>query len=198
MGRGNICTHYKYEGLYYLDSDFLNAFYKVERCKCCGKPIDRNDECETKTAKELDQEGIEYAYNNEEETEWIWDEDQSKINWKDMIEIIQNDIKKKHPSFNITDRWRGSIYGSSDRNFHVVLENEWFDIAVADNESNAAWCLLQRRNEDPDENEEKQMEIDSQIYLETIKRTLIEYWGEAITYGGPWVHGKRYTGKDIA
>jgi hypothetical protein len=176
MGRGNVCTHNECEGLYYLDRDLLDAYCKA------------GPDFEVRTARELNNAGIRYDYDGVH-SGWAYDECESDDNWNDMVHEMRSGLMRRFKSFYEVDRWR-------DREIHVVLENNLFEIAVVDNEWSAAWCLLERR--DIDGTNGAFIRRHYQTYLEAIKRILIENWGEAIGYGGAWTHGVRYTKADIA
>jgi len=173
MGRGNVATHNECEGLYYLDRDFLDAYVHVD-----------NYDMEPKTARQLDKENIEYNYDGSS-CDWKYSHMESDDNWRNMIKVMQNSIGKRFPSFYATDEWR-------DRDAHVILENGLFQIAVVDNEWSAAWCLLERTDVDDTGANRTFMRRHYDTYLETIKQTLLDGWGEAIGYGGAWVHGRKY------
>lgn len=188
MGRGNVCTHNECEGLYYLDKDYIDAYINVTRCNC-GHITGREDDAGYKTAKELSIAGIDYDFDGSN-ADWAYDEHSSSNNWREMISIVTDALLKRFKSFNRTDRWR------NDK--HIVLESELFEIAVADGEWCAAWCLLEREDVDGTDRSRTFMRKHFKSYLEAIKLILINGWGEAIGYGGAWTSGKRYTHEDVA
>ena len=174
MGRGNVATHNECEGLFYLDRDFLDTYVHVS---------DRD--AEPKTARQLNNADIEYNYDGSA-CDWKYSHMESDDNWKNMIEIVQDSISKRFPSFYTADEWR-------DRDAHVILESGLFQIAVVDNEWSAALCLLERTDVDDTGANRTFMRRHCDTYLEAMKQTLIDTWGEAIGYGGAWVHGQKYT-----
>jgi hypothetical protein len=188
MGRGNVCTFGQYEGLYYLDYNFINAYRKVIRCKR-GHVTGFDFNEVSKTANELDSIGVEYDYDGKN-ADWRYDEITSRDNWRFMIETMQEILTRRFKSFYIVDKLR-------DRDKHIVLENNFFQIAVVDNEWSAAWCLLEHPDIDNQESSRSLMNRYYERYLDGIKAALIELWGEAIGYGGCWTSGVRYT-KDAA
>ena len=190
MGRANVCTHYECEGLYYLDKDLLQVYRKVIRCDCgTVKGFDWNEE--SKLACELRKIGIEYSYDGNH-TDWHYDEGESRMLWDEMIEHMTECFSKRFPSFYPVDKWR------RDGERHIILESAFFQIAVVDNEWSAAWCLLEREDVDDVGGNRNLMRRHYHVYLEEIKRILVENWGEAIAYGGAWTHGKKYTKEDVA
>jgi len=183
MGRGNICTHNDYEGLYYLDNCFIETYYNTNDASS-----------ETMTAKELDEEGIKYDFDGKQ-TGWAYDEDISRLNYEDMVEIVCEELLERFPSFYRCDAWRGD---RNNRDKRVVLRNSLFDIAVADNEWSYAWLLLENEEARYDGRNAGLMARHWQTYLEAIKCVLVEIYGEAIGYGGAWLSGKKYTKEDVA
>jgi len=110
--------------------------------------------------------------------------------YREMIETIQFNIKKRFPSFSCENKWDRSFI-NSDR--YVVLENSLFQIAVVDNEWSYAWCLLERRDVDDVGYNRTLMRRNYKKYLESIKNILVSEWGECFGYGGAWTHGERFT-----
>lgn len=102
--------------------------------------------------------------------------------------IITKAFLKRFKSFSKIDKWK--------RDRYIVLQNNFFEIAVVDNEWSVAWCLLEREDVCEPSNRAL-MRRHYEVYLEAIKRILIKGWGEAIGYGGAWIAGKTYNMKDI-
>ena len=190
MGKGNIRTHNECEGLYYLDNDFIHIYRKVILCDCESvKGFDYDKDPSQATARELYKAGIDYCFDGKK-TGWAYDEYASRLSWDDMVLLVTEAFQKRFKSFRKVDGWR---YGK-----HIVLQNELFGLAVADNEWSVAWCLLERVDIDDTGSNRTFMRRHYQTYLEAIKLTLIDIWGEAIGYGGPWISGERYTYADVA
>ena len=120
MGRGNVCTHYECEGLFYLDRDLLDVYCQTIKCEC-GHVKGPNYDEEPKTARELYNAGIEYSFDGTH-TGWMYSQFDSEDNWRQMIEIMREKFIKRFPSFYREDKWI-----NNDR--HVVLENGLFRIA---------------------------------------------------------------------
>ena len=197
MGRGNICTHNEYEGLYYLDRGLIDVYYYTggaldcnctDECSCYENRYAFNDEMATKA--ELDDAGIEYSFDGKR-TGWAFDEWESKLKYDDMIETVCSQMITRFPSFSRRNAWQGY-----DRK--VVLSNGLFNIAVADNAWSYAWMLLENEEARYDGRNNGLMARHWQAYLEAIKKVLVETWGEAIGYGGAWTSGKKYTKEILA
>ena len=182
MGRGNVCTHHECEGLYYLDKDFISVYSKVIRCDC-GHVVGRDFE-QSMTAKELYHADIDYDFDGSS-TDWAYNSTNTQDNWNEMVDIIKEGFHHRFKSFTDVDKFRSD--------YHIILQNEFFEIAVVDGEWCAAWCLLERMDVDDDGRNRTLMRRHYHTYLEAIKSILIDGWGEAIGYGGAWTSGKRYT-----
>ena len=188
MGRGNVCTHYECEGLYYLDKDLLSVYRQVIRCGC-GHITGLCFEKEPMTARELFNAGIEYDFDGTN-SGWAFDEIDSRHNWDEMIAQVSESLLERFKSFREVDAWRGER--------HIVLQSALFEIAVVDGEWCAAWCLLEGTDIDDTGSNRTFMRRHYQAYLEAIKLILVKGWGEVKGYGGAWTSGRRYTLEDIA
>lgn len=180
MGRGNICTHHECEGVFYLDNDHLQAY-----CKIC----DDSDGESVLTARQLDELGIKYDFDGST-ADWMYDGYESCVLWDDMLSVVVLALEKQFGEFRQVDRWRNGI-------FHVVLESDLFEIAVGDNEWSAAWVLLERTDVDDVGPNRDEMRRVYRKYLEAIRKTLVEGWGEAYGYGGPWTTGEKFTHESL-
>jgi hypothetical protein len=185
LGRGNVCTHYECEGLYYLDKDLLDVYRPVIRCGCCGHIKDFDWETDAKTARELQLAGIAYSFVGDDGT-WQLDQLDSQYRWIEMEKFMRDYISRHYPSFRPADKWRHHHDGK------VILESDLFHIVLIDNEWSAAWCLLERSDVDDDGDNRQEMRRQYRAYLAAIKNALITKWGEAIGYGGAWTHGQVY------
>jgi len=185
MGRGNICTHGEFEGLFYLDNDLLNVYMPVVRDDC-DFIIGRDYEAEPMTGRKLYDAGIKYSYDGTD-TGWAYDDEFSNDNWHLMIEMMQKFFTSRFKSFSTTNRLRGTTPYSNNRDCRVVLENDFFDIVVVNNEWSTAWMLLEK--EDVEDNAKSSMKRHYQSYLNGIKEALLKHWGEATEYGGAWTRG---------
>jgi hypothetical protein len=180
MGRGNICTHEEFEGLYYLDNERFSVYRKSDRYEL---EDDFDYDEELKMEYELREEDISYNFDGSG-ADYMYDALETQLEWDDMIESMREAISEKFPEFSETDRWRES-------NKHVILESDLFDIAVADNEWSAAWMLLQSEDLWDTEEEKEEMREKSGAYLDAIKNALLELYGECFEYGGAWTCGEK-------
>lgn len=183
MGRGNPCTHYECEGLYYLDIDYIARYSRVTKCEDCGQSTGFDDEEEVKSAKELQRADIAYNFDGTG-VDWAYNQVESKAAWEGMISEICQALMARFKSFQRVDRWHSSR--------HIVLESAFFEIAIEDGDWCATWMLLERRDVDDTGPNRTLMRRHYTVYLEAIKTTLVDIWGEAIGYGGAWTCGERY------
>ena len=103
MGRGNVCTFGKCEGLYYIDNDDL----------CVYRPIG-GDADDLKLRRNIPFEDLCLWEYSDVDTEW-WEED--------VLEEFKSSIRKKFPSFVPCDKW-------VEREKHAILQNQLFYIAL--------------------------------------------------------------------
>lgn len=99
MGRGNTMVRGKYEGLYYVDRDFLDMYTKGENSRYLGEIEDL--------------------------TGWDYDDVLSDINFEDFVYQFTEDLKDRFHSFEIVQTgYCGTIM--KNNLFEIVLEdNEW-------------------------------------------------------------------------
>jgi len=191
MGKGNIRALGKFEGCFYLDMDLLALYRKPELCPHCGEVIGTLDDEPAMTVRELMAAGIEYD-SCIGEIGWVYDDMGSQLAWNDMVSIVVEALHMKYSSFAKVSKWRG-------KDIQVVLENERFQIAVADNEWSAAWLLLERDDIDDTAALSKRKRVPG--YLEALKNVLLNYYGECCAQAkgpaGAWTHGETYT-KELA
>lgn len=200
MGAGNVCTFGEYEGLFYLDQNFISTYSKVNRCSC-GSVLGSVTNDESKTARELSKAGIAYDFDGRS-ADWAYDEFLSGNEWTSMIELMQESLMSRFKSFSKCDRWRGVTAYDRSQNRHVVLENGMFEIAVVDNEWSAAWMLLERADIEELEyrngvNLRPLMARHYHSYLYAIRDILLDTYGECSAYSGAWT-SSRITREDVA
>jgi len=179
MGRGNVCTHYECEGVYYLDLDLIQVYDRTQ-------VYDGEEGTERMTRRELDKMGV----NDPLAEGWAYDEFESQMNWNFMVEDMVEDMCKKFKSFYPVDKWH--------KDSRIVAESGLFTLDVTDNEWSAAWALRERRDVDDVGANRTFMRRHYRAYLEAIKAHLVGRWGECVGYGGAWVSGKKYTAEDMA
>lgn len=99
MGRGNVCVFGKYEGLYFVDKDYLNYYYKEDES--------------------------ELQINIDNFTNWEYDEDLSYINFIEFLTTFAENFQQKFPSFTIKQTEYCGIVLENNL-FQVEIEdNEW-------------------------------------------------------------------------
>ena len=116
MGRGNIHTRGDYEGLYYIDYDYLDYY--------TSKEADEYGEFDNKLLADMDADDF---------NDYEYDDDLSCWNAEDYINMFVNDMTKKFGSFVAT----GETYGT-------IMKNSLFEIKIEDNEWSYAIELIQK------------------------------------------------------
>ena len=116
MGRGNIHTHGDYEGLYYIDYDYLDYY--------TSKEADEYGEFDNKLLVDMSADDF---------NDYEYDEDLTYWNTEDYINMFVKDMMKKFGSFVAT----GNTYGT-------IMENSLFEIKIEDNEWSYAIELIQK------------------------------------------------------
>lgn len=160
MGRSNVCVFGDYEGLYYVDRDYLDYYI--------AKEADEYGEYEGKMQYEIDYNEFEdYEYDN-----FI-----SQINFEEFVQEFVNLMEKKFNSFTST----GDTFGT-------IMENSLFEIQIEDNEWSYAVELIQKDN-DWDDSLRGLQKRHYQNYLNGMKDVLLYMFPEIGCYGGAWTHG---------
>lgn len=116
MGRGNIHTHGDYEGLCYIDYDYLDYY--------TSKEADEYGEFDNKLLADM---------SSDDFNDYEYDEDLTYWNTEDYINMFVKDMMKKFSSFVAT----GNTYGT-------IMENSLFEIKIEDNEWGYAIELIQK------------------------------------------------------
>lgn len=165
MGRGNVCVTGPYEGLFYIDYDDLDEYCRVD---------EETDEVEHRLLGELSYEELTGG-------EWKLDERQSRLNWEDAKLDLICALMAKFPSFVRSNEWI-----EDDR--QVILENDLFYIAVADNQWSQAVMLVQKEHCYFDYSGLQKRHY--QRYLDGIRDALFEQFETLGTYGGAWTSGR--------
>lgn len=165
MGRGNVCTHGKYEGLYFIDKDYVDVYIKSAD----------DDDLKFKQLGELSYEELTGG-------EWEFDEEAS-LEAEDQVlaGFIQAFLA-------ITPSFRRCAEGTYVNNKLAILENGLFYIAIEDNEWSLAVELLQK--EDDYVNFEGLQMSHYQTYLARMQAALLSQLPSIGTYGGPWTSGQ--------
>ena len=160
MGRGNVCTWGDYEGLYYVDRDYLDYY--------TAKEADEYGEFEGKMLGEIE-------YN--EFCDYDYDYTISEIYYEEFVQEFVNLMEKKFGSFTST----GDIGGT-------IMENNLFEIQIEDNEWSYAVKLIQKEN-DWDDSLRGLQKRHYQNYLNGMKDILLYMFPEIGCYAGAWTHG---------
>lgn len=160
MGKGNVCVFGKYEGLYYVDRDYIDCYIAKEM----------NDDGEYEEKMQLDMSMEDYQ-------NFDYDSDLSQLNYNDFILEFKSMMKKKFKSFVST----GDDYGT-------IMENNLFEIEVEDNEWSYAVKLIQKED-DYDNHLEGLQKKHYNNYLNGIKNILLDMFGTIGCYSGAWTHG---------
>ncbi len=158
MGRGNVCTFGAAEGLFFVDNDFLDVYFKE----------DEDGEREYRSLREAD-DGFEYC-----ESESYW-------NRKDFECEFAEAMRERFPSLEYVDKWISNTR-------RALLENSLFYIVLEDNEWSLAVELIQKEGEyGGEEKVGLQMGLYMK-FLEGIKQILLDMHGEVGEYCGAWTH----------
>lgn len=169
MGKGNVCTKNQYEGLFYIDNEYLDQYRKKNSF----------DELMVKSRRELSNEELDSS-------DWILDEDETELNWQAVKSNLIYSIRKKFSSFTPCSEW-------IDQTQFAILENNLFYIVVEDNEWSMAIKLIQK--EYGCLNYSGLQKKHYQRYLNGIKDALFEQFDTLGTYAGPWTSGLIEKGK---
>lgn len=167
MGRGNVCAHGKYEGLYFIDRDYTDVYTAL--------PPDEDDCCLVKTLGDL-------SYEELRSGAWAFDEVASGDAVDQVLEGFMESFQKRFPSFERfeDDAWQGSR--------RLLLENGLFIIALEDNEWSLAMERLQR--EDDYQCLDGLQAHHYQRYLDGMRDALLEQLPSIGIYTGPWTSGR--------
>ena len=162
MGRGNTCVFGKYEGLYYVDRDYLDSYI--------SKEVNEDGEYEEKMLGDMTCED----FNNYE-----YDEDTSQMYYDDFIGNFTCMMEEKFKSLETTNE-----------DYGVIMKNNLFEIEVEDNEWSYAIKLIQKEDDYYNGYSlEGLQKKHYQSYLNGIKTVLLELFPSIGCYGGAWTHG---------
>lgn len=165
MGLANVCVQGKYEGLYYVDNDYLDVFHN-------------NKTGESKIMGELDFKGDDIP------EDWAYEPVESQNYWDDVILVnVQNEFSRRFPSFKPCSIMCGGV----TRQKPAILENSLFYIAVEDNNWSVAFELIQK--EDDYVCLEGLQKKHYEHYLKGLRDVLFTQFPELGIYAGPWTSG---------
>lgn len=160
MGRGNVCVRGDYEGLYYVDRDYIDCYV--------AKEANEQGEYEEKMLGDMSMED----FNN-----FDYDYVLSEIYYDDFIQNFTYMMEEKFKSFI-----------STGNDFGTVMENNLFEIVIEDNEWSYAIELIQKEDW-YDNHLEGLQKKHYENYLNGIKNILLELFPSIGCYGGAWTHG---------
>lgn len=165
MGRGNVCTFGKAEGMYFVDNDFLDVYSKLVDAE--------NNVYDYRFLRDVDEDGYEY---DEAESQWKLDEFR--------YEFCET-MRRRFPSFEFVDKWISNTR-------LALLENDLFYVVCEDNQWSMAIELIQKEGEYGGE-EKVGLQIGLyRKYLKGMEEILLDLNGEVGTYKGAWTHGVLY------
>lgn len=164
MGRGNVCVHNPYEGLYYIDNDYLHIYRKV------GSDPDDPELC---SMGELDYEKLTSG-------DWEYDELESDIEWENTKIYLMARLTERFKSFRPCDEW-------INREQRAILQSELFYVAVEDNQWSMAVELIQK--DAFFYSTEGLQRRHYRSYLNAIRDILFELFPTLGVYGGAWTSG---------
>lgn len=159
MGRGNVCVFGKYEGLYYVDRDYIDCYI--------AKEADEDGEFEQKMLCDMDMvdfQSFDYDYV--------------------LSEMYYDDFIYEFTSL-MNERFKSFV--STGKDFGIVMENNLFNIEIEDNQWSYAVKLIQKEcwyDNHLDGLQKKHYEN----YLDGIKSILLELFPSIGCYGGAWTH----------
>ena len=160
MGKGNVCVRGEYEGLYYVDREYIDCYI--------SKEVGEDGEYIQKMQCDMD---YPEDYQN-----FDYDDILSQIYYDDFLQNFTSAMEHKFKSFEST----GNDYGT-------IMENNLFEIQIEDNEWSYAIMLIQK--EGYYDNLEGLQKKHYQSYLEGMKNILLELFPSIGCYGGAWAHG---------
>lgn len=169
MGCGNVCVHGEYEGLYYVDYDYIHMY--------SSKDDPEKDEI--------------YGAEVDDFDAWEYDDILSQRNFGDFQETFIVDFLNRFKSFK-----RSKLHTWLDNTCWAIMENDLFYIALEDNDWSVAVKLIQKDDPYGLSLEGLQMRH-YQNYLQGIRDCLFRQFEELGVYGGPWTHGRIFRKEEI-
>lgn len=164
MGRGNTCVHGKYEGLYFIDRDYIEVYVKDD------------PKTGARDLRFLGGMTAEDLYGKE----WLYDPEESQANLARILGDFMYDIHAWYPSFKRCEpsRWKHEA--------RIIMENQLYCIAVEDNEWSLAVKLLQKGDGELEGLQRGWFDK----YMFAIRKSLLKYLPDIGTYTGPWTSGR--------
>lgn len=160
MGRGNICTFGDYEGLWYVDRDYLDCYI--------SKFENEDGEYEEKMLGEME-------YN--EFGIFDYDDVMSGIYFNEFVDCFVSMMDERFKSL-----------APTGERFGTIMENNLFEVQIEDNEWSYAVMLIQKENPYDDCLSGLQKRH-YQNYLNGMKDVLLGMFPEIGCYAGAWTSG---------
>ena len=161
MGCGNVNVYGEYEGLWYVDRDYLDCYI--------AKEADEYGDYDCKMLGDMTAEDF---------NDYDYDYDLSYLNTIEYINMFVEKMEKRFGSF-----------VSTEEKFGTIMENSLFEIKIVDNEWSYAIELIQKEN-DYDDCLSGLQKKHYQNYLDGMKDILLGMFPEIGCYcGNPWTHG---------
>lgn len=160
MGRGNVNVYGDYEGLYYVDMDYLVCYV--------SNLADNDGDYECKLLGDMSSADFQ---------DFDYDAIMSDELYNDFLNNFVSMMENKFDSFVATGDSFGTIMENSLFEVHIV-DNEWsYAVELIQKESDWDYCLcgLQKRH--------------YQNYLSGMRDILLCLFPEIGCYGGAWTHG---------
>lgn len=176
MGRGNVCTLGKYEGLYYIDNDDYFTYSRQTQ----------DGEWEYSTQRELD-------YDELTGGEWKFDWWETDFALDCIVSNFLELFTKMFPSFDQTEK-KDWIW--IDREKKVIAESKLFYIAMEDNGWSTAIELIQKEEPWGLGWMEGLQRTLYKVYLRAMQKCLLEILECIGCYKGPWTSGTIKRGEE--
>lgn len=161
MGRGNTCVFGKFEGLYYVDRDYIDCYI----------------------AREMNEDG---EYEQKMQCDMNYPEDYNDYDYDDILSGIYYDDFIQNFTAMMEEKFKSFV--STGKDFGTIMENNLFEIEIEDNEWSYAVKLIQKEDW-YDNHLEGLQKKHYQNYLEGIKVILLDLFPSIGCYGGAWAHG---------
>jgi hypothetical protein len=177
MGRGNVCVNGDYEGLWYVDNDYINWYHKK------GDTYEYDDYDEYhKLQKDLTSDEF-----SSDTWSFDWLHTDAELDW--LLGTFEDRFMQRFSSFEYCDEnadhhtlwWRNGG--------RAVLENELFWIVVQDNEWSIAIELIQKED-DYDNHLLGLQKRHYERYLNAMAEILLELVPDIYAYSGAWTSRK--------
>ena len=161
MGRGNVCVFGDYEGLYYVDRDYIDCY----------------------VAKEVNEYG---EYDEKMQCDMNYPEDYENFDYDEMLSRIYYEDFLQEFTYMMEEKFNSFV--STGKEYGTIMENNLFEIEIEDNEWSYAVKLIQKECW-YDNHLEGLQKKHYENYLEGIKNILLELFPSIGCYRGAWTSG---------